>query len=609
MMLFMFPVGVILLLSSAHAQSVKPVFQDGQAQAVPEFSQSSEWIRESLFVETDFDSDKNGKRDRVHVDVTRQKQTQTDGLKVPVIYESSPYFAGTGNGDVNWNVKQELGENSPPRTFHPNVPYSANRTMISSGMVGTWVPRGFAVVHSEAPGTGLSSGSPTVGGLPERMAPKAVIDWLNGRAKGYTAVEGGTEVVASWSTGKVGMMGTSYNGTIPLAAATTGVKGLECIIPVAPNTSYYHYYRSNGLVRSPGGYLGEDIDSLYDFINSGNSANRAVGDKLYRDGEMAKNMDRKTGDYNAFWAERDLLKFAGNIKCAVMMAHGFNDWNVVPEHAVRISSALKGKVPLIQYFHQGGHGGDPTFELQNKWFTRFLYGVQNGIENGPKAFIVRERVQGGPAGQLVAYPDYPNPAAKPVTLSLTKSGNKVGGLVLKSAGKQGVETLIDDVSLSAPMLAKAEESPNRLIFALPELKSPLHISGTPQIKIRMAANVKAVNLSVYLVQLPYTDGPIIQSLITRGWADPQNAESLTKGGDYHSMAPQKPLTPGKFVDLTFDLQPDDQIIPAGKRIALMILSSDKEFTLWPKAGSKLMVDLDATKITIPVVGGASALPK
>ncbi len=65
------------------------------------------------------------------------------------------------------------------------------------------------------------------------------------------------------------MTGTSYNGTIPLAAATTGVDGLEAIIPTAPNTSYYHYYRSNGLVRSPGGYLGEDIDALYDFIHSG----------------------------------------------------------------------------------------------------------------------------------------------------------------------------------------------------------------------------------------------------------------------------------------------------------------------------------------------------
>ena len=72
------------------------------------------------------------------------------------------------------------------------------------------------------------------------------------------------------------MTGTSYNGTLPLAAATTGVEGLEAIIPVAPNTSYYHYYRSNGLVRHPGGWLGEDIDFLYDFINSGDPERRVV---------------------------------------------------------------------------------------------------------------------------------------------------------------------------------------------------------------------------------------------------------------------------------------------------------------------------------------------
>ena len=39
------------------------------------------------------------------------------------------------------------------------------------------------------------------------LAPKAVIDWLNGRAKGYTAVVGGEEVVANWSNGNVGYDG------------------------------------------------------------------------------------------------------------------------------------------------------------------------------------------------------------------------------------------------------------------------------------------------------------------------------------------------------------------------------------------------------------------
>ncbi|MBS1724638.1 MAG: Xaa-Pro dipeptidyl-peptidase [Armatimonadetes bacterium] len=594
----------------AQSEPAKPVFVDGQAQVVEAFSKSSDWIREHLWVETEFDSDHDGKKDRVHVDVTRQKQTESEGLKVPVIYESSPYFAGTGGGNINWDVHQEVDSTPPPRTFHPDIAFNPNRTRISNSLVGTWVPRGFAVVHSEAPGTGLSTGSPTVGGAPERLAPKAVIDWLNGRAKGFKSVDGDEQVTATWCTGKVGMTGTSYNGTIPIAAATTGVKGLECIIPVSPNTSYYHYYRSNGLVRHPGGYLGEDIDSLYDFIDSGNPAGRANSDRLYRDGEFAKGRSRETGDYNAFWAERDLLPLAKNIKCAVMIAHGLNDWNVVPEHSVRISQAVKGHVPLIQYFHQGGHGGDPPMDLMNKWFTRFLYGVKNGIEDGPKAYIVRERTAGAPrsgGNTPTPYADYPNPGAAPVTLYVGKGGNTTGRIFERPQTKQGTERLTDDVSIGAPALAAASTSPNRLLYATPELTHSVHISGTARVTLRLASSKRAANLSVYLVQLPWTEGPVNSSnLITRGWADPQNAASLTKGGDYHSMAPGKPLMPGQFVTMTFDLQPDDQIVQAGKRIGLMILSSDKDFTVWPKPGTLLTLDLDAVRLVLPVVGGATS---
>ena len=67
--------------------------------------------------------------------------------------------------------------------------------------------------------------------------------------------------------------------------------------------------------------------------------------------------------------------------------------------------------------------------------------------------------------------------------------------------------------------------------------------------------------------------------------------------------------PGQYYELTFDLQPDDQIIPKGQRIGLMIFSSDKDFTLWPTPGTQLTVDVDATSMTLPVVGGAEALRK
>ena len=227
----------------------RPYFENGEAQVVPAFASTENWIREDLWVETDFDTDGDGKLDRMHVDVTRPLETN-NGLKLPVIYESSPYYAGTAGNDTDlfWNVKQELGI-VPDAPKHVEVNQIVKRPIISNSQVKTWLPRGYIVVHSCSPGTGLSDGSPTVGGTNESLAPKSVIEWLTGKDNGYTSRDGKEKVFAFWSTGNVGMTGTSYNGTLPIAAATTGVEGLKAIIPVAPNTSYYHYYRSNGLVK------------------------------------------------------------------------------------------------------------------------------------------------------------------------------------------------------------------------------------------------------------------------------------------------------------------------------------------------------------------------
>ena len=591
-----------------------PVFKDGEAQIVEAFKDPKDWIRHDLWVETSFDTDGDGKLDRMHVSVTRPKQTETEGLKLPVVYESSPYYAGTaGNAPIFWDVKHELGTAPKPRN-HTEVKRTGKRPIISNSQIRTWVPRGYIVVHSSSPGTGLSDGSPTVGGDNESLAPKAVIEWLCGRAKGYKNRTGNETVKAFWSTGKVGMTGTSYNGTIPLAAATTGVEGLEAIIPIAPNTSYYHYYRSNGLVRSPGGYLGEDIDVLYDFINSGGedlipntnqvkdnkNAKKFIRKRDYsnakvRDTEMANGMDRVTGDYNDFWAGRDYLNDMEPMKAALLMSHGFNDWNVMPEHSYRIYKKAKEMgIPSQIYYHQNGHGGPPPMTMMNRWFTRYLHGIQNGVENDAKAWIVRENDK---RDQPTSYKDYPNPDANPVTLYLHPGAPEVGSLSTSKSSKKITETLVDNYSFSGESLAQAAYTNHRLLYVSPTLKEDVHISGLASITVKIASSKPAANLSIWLVSLRWNTGRrtvITDNIITRGWADLQNYKSLRKSS---------PLKPGKFYEMTFDLQPDDQIIKKGQQIGLMIFSSDNNFTLLPKPGTELTVDLNGTSITLPVVGG------
>ena len=589
----------------AHSQTdskTAPVFKNGEAQIVEAFEDPSKWIRHDLWVETAFDTDGDKKPDRMHVSVTRPYQTDSEKLQLPIVYVSSPYFAGVAPfvDGLFYDVKHELGAVAKER-LHPEVTRTGERPIISNSHIKKWVPRGYIVVHSSSPGTGLSQGSPTVGGDNESLAPKAVIDWLCGRAKGYTTPDGNEKVKAYWSTGKVGMTGTSYNGTIPLAAATTGVKGLEAIIPIAPNTSYYHYYRSNGLIRSPGGYLGEDIDVLYDFIHSGDESKRAYNNATVRDTEMKNGMDRITGDYNDFWAGRDYLNDMEPMKAALLMSHGFNDWNVMPEHSYRIYKAAKEKgLPAQIYYHQNGHGGPPPMKLMNRWFTHYLHGVENGVENDAKAWIVREN---DAQDQPTPYSEYPNPDAAMVRLHLQPGAPEIGGLGIEKARNPGTETLEDNYSFSGTTLAKAEITDHRLMYVTPILNEDLHISGTAKIAIKLSSSKPAANLSVWLVSLPWNDeknSKITDNIITRGWADPQNYKSLTES---------EPLKPGEFYELSFDLMPDDQIIPKGQQIGLMVFSSDREFTLWPEPGTKLTVDLSATTMDLPVVGGTAAFTK
>jgi X-Pro dipeptidyl-peptidase len=193
--------------------------------------------------------------------------------------------------------------------------------------------------------------------------------------------------------------------------------------------------------------------------------------------------------------------------------------------------------------------------------------------------------------------------AIPINLYLTPGAPGAGSLSLSNKRSVGKETIVDNYSFAADALAQVAFTNHRLQYVFPILKEDLHISGLTSITIKAASSKKAVNLSVYLVSLPWNksrSAKITDNSITRGWADLQNHASLTESA---------PLKPGKFYEMTFDLQPDDQIIKKGQQIGLMIFSSDSEYTLLPKPGTELTIDLKGTKLILPIVGGESAFKK
>ncbi|GAA2873560.1 Xaa-Pro dipeptidyl-peptidase [Streptosporangium fragile] len=606
----------------------------------------AEALTETVFVEVaGVDSDADGLPDRVAVDIMRPKETAS-GLKVPVIMEASPYYAG-GNDVANHVV--DLDGSDPA-----GMEYRRNKfDDLRDEMFGTddgraaravappfrgyydnyFVPRGYAIALVENLGSGRATGCPTTGLDNETAGPKAVIDWLNGRARGFDAA--GNEVRADWSTGNVGMIGVSYNGTLPNAVAATGVKGLKAIVPIAAISSWYDYYRANGGVLAPGGYQGEDADVLARYVLTRQDAEQACGALVDR---IEAEQDRVTGDYSDFWDRRNYLNDVRKVRAAVFLVHGLNDWNVKTKQAVQWWDALAERgVPRKIWLHQGAHFNPFSFAGRNaewlrqlhRWFDFHLYGLRNGIMDEPQA-----DVEFGP-GQWAQHASWPLPGTRDVRLHLAAgTGGGNGTLSRERARGRAVESFVDQNARTAEQLAEnaAATDPNRLAYLSAPLTADARLSGTPRVEVRAAfRGGRSPYLTALLVDygtdaraygdVAYGATPVCYGegvpgdtgcarlaehvtvtapykIITRGWLDVRNRRSDSR---------THLLSEGRFYDFRFDLQPNDYVVKAGHRIGVVLISTDRDFTLRLPAGTGVSVEPGASSVTLPLVGGRSAL--
>jgi X-Pro dipeptidyl-peptidase len=612
-----FAITAVLSTGSAPASTAaaKPACRTevagGMTQPIYNFNNT---VQQRVWIATPLDTDHNGKPDRVVADIARPRATETLGCTVPVVFEHSPYRKDVW-GDVPYPsvLVDELPQNdlelsggsaefAETTTTHdraiPDLPGSLDNY---------YVPRGYAVVLGMSVGTADSDGCPTSGDQAETLGTKAIIDWLNGRAKGVDAR--GKPVDADWTNGDVGMTGVSYNGTLPNMVATTGVEGLKTIIPVSAISNWYEYYRANGLVRAPGTFQGEDLDILAQFT-AGEA--RATGDCKDEIAELTEKQDRITGDYSPFWRQRDYLPDADQVRASVFVVHGINDWNVMTNNFAAWWDKLSAYgVPRKIWLHQGGHGGPgsgATYtlpngqswtyrETENRWFDHWLWGMDNGIMSEPRAIVQRED------HVYATYNDWPDTGARSVRLHFTADdATSPGGLSTEDSSTEVVQGFVDEGRTIGPaqlVAAPDTANPNRLVYRSPELADSVRLSGRPSIRLRMAIeNRNDANLTAYLVDYGAAGSGDAPFVVTRAWMDPQN-----RTGWDRTLAVEQ----GKMYDYTWTFEPKDYIFPAGHRIGVVVFSSDQEYTLLPRGGTELTVAPTDSQVTLPIVGGAGAL--
>lgn len=515
---------------------------------------------EVVFVESPTDTDSDGVPDKIYVSISRPVTDK----KLSSLYDISPYSTG-GNYDAkNHDVDVDLLPQSEP-TFKAVLNTFKEELKRNFDITEDEAHR-YAKVSAHSIGTGRSTGCPTVGDINETLAAKAVIDWLNGRAKAF--YENGQEAIADWANGNVGMTGVSYNGTLPTMVAATGVEGLKAIVPVAAISNWYDYYRANGLVVNPGGFIGEDADVLGYFIVRRGTCKSQLE-------RITETMGRENGDYTPFWQARNHLANAKKIKAATFIIHGQSDWNVKGKNAIQLWEALEGVAPRRMYLHRGGHGlpsGHNTAKRIQEWFDHFLEGEENGITDGPQ--IIVDDFD----GSYLIQEKWPHESTQKERFYFSATGKLVN--VPEAKVEQSFKDLGKTKKLESFMASPDQQLEGRLLYMSPVLTADRLLSGTPKITLQLSVkNRNAANLTVAIIEINKYGK---REIITRGWADPQNHNNMTRG---------ELLGPNTQYTVSFDLEPKQHQFEKGSRFGILVSATDFEYTLRPTAGTELEVTL------------------
>ena len=439
--------GYKALVDALASDKREPLFVNGMAQPIFPFTtgavekgysnEDSDIIRYCVYVETNYDTDGDGKLDLVKALVQVPRAAAKGDYQAATIYEARPYITGctdlygyeddlynTGNFDIKAMYNTPAARKPVSSATTKEAAAAANsadwyywnpeeKMMDYEDLdwYDYYLVRGYAVVECGGLGTKGSEGYETCGTDLEIDAFKCVIEWLHGDRVAYTDKTSNISIAADWSNKKVGMTGRSYAGTTQFGLATTGVAGLETIVPVAGIASWYEYTNSQG--------ISTDSEPAYSDALAGYCAGRKLdaddwnkikadyGNYLQTIYDIQRDLNGNYGETGGHWNIRDYTVDTtqtgpigttgpSQIKCSALIVHGLNDYNVrTKEFQLMYNAFTKAGENVKLLLHQDGHLtptypagnlvfdiGDSSYdEILNRWFSHYLYGVENGAED------------------------------------------------------------------------------------------------------------------------------------------------------------------------------------------------------------------------------------
>ncbi len=516
--------------SSSEAPEINPAIKvvDGKCEpnyrysaAVTSTIENSNISRFTVYIETDYDTDLDGKNDLIKAYIQLPKEVLIQNYKIASIIQASPYTAATVDGEYEGfltgeglisdeqlkhsgttrEVTEEIDVLTHANSMDKNEFYYqvGDQHFYNEGEENNYfLVRGFAYINVGGYGTYGSEGIQTNGSRLETHAYASVLDWLNGKRVGFTDKNGTHTVKATFSNGSYAVQGTSYLGTTAYQLAASNIEGLKTICPIAGIASWYEYTNSQGTAS-----ISYANTPYLSYFCSSRILEKNVSDEFKNNYSsylryMAKEETEAFGDYSDYWLERDYTKNI-HINCPALITQGLNDYNVKPKQAILMYQAFKEanqNVKLV--FHQGSHmflanGNyaysideykESFYEVLNRWYSHYLYDIDNGIENYPEITY-----QSNIDGKFYTSDNFSSFTDNVINLSNPSKE------VVTSLGQKYYQTTFNDTYYDV-------DNDNAAVFDLGDVTENQIIRGIPRLDIKLkTSDINRDNLQVTAVLL------------------------------------------------------------------------------------------------------------
>lgn len=361
----------------------------------------NEWNSTHHFVEYTLPIEEGGAAPNGLISLAVWLPDVPDGMKVPVIAESGPYF-------------QEASVETPSI----EVPGS----WLGQMFIDQILPHGYAFAQISVSGTGRSNHCMDLMGNAEQLGNDAAVRWL---------------AEQPWSNGAVALIGKSYDGSTPWQAAMFGAEHdyLKTIVPISGLIGVKELMWKNGSSEARAPIMHNGVYGSYGIDGDEEDYQNLCPDYIIGPGTGVSAYmfgSEVAGDY---WAERYFLdRVLENYKGSVYLIQGMHDWNVDPHMAVPtinrlIDAGIEARGLFGQWDHDypdrpvqlddrsdlGGRGGEAFPEMIRfdwmqdmlEWFDYYLKGIgeQPGqwieIQSNQGSWRIEDRYPPADANEIV----------------------------------------------------------------------------------------------------------------------------------------------------------------------------------------------------------------